>query len=74
MDLNMDYGDTYFGMVSLVAVVTRPKHSGERVSTYVARMFALCRKVDILDDDDLGGWLPRWYVVEDDNDFQWGRM
>ena len=50
MDLSMDYGDTYLGMGSLVAVVTRPRHSGERVSTYVARMFALCRKVDILDE------------------------
>jgi len=25
-------------------------------------------------NDDLGGELPRWYVVEDDNNFQWGRM
>ena len=25
-------------------------------------------------DDDLGGWLPRWHVVEDDNDFRWRRM
>jgi len=24
--------------------------------------------------DDLGGWLPGWYVVEDDNDFRWRRM
>ena len=24
--------------------------------------------------DDLGGWLPEWYVVEDDNDFRWRRM
>ena len=50
MDLSMDYGDTYLGMGSLVAVVTRPRHSGERVSIYVARVFALCRKVDILDE------------------------
>ena len=55
-------------------MVTRPGHSGERGSTYVARMFAFCRKVDILNDDDLGGELPRWYVVEDDNDFRWRRM
>ena len=74
MDLSMDYGDTYFGMGSLVAVVTRPGHSGERVSTYVAGMFALCGKVDIVDDDDLCGWLPGWYVVEEDNDFRWRRM
>jgi len=67
-------GDTYFGMVSLVAVVTRPGHSGERVSTYVAAMFALCREVDIMNDDDLGGGLLRWYVVEDDNNFRWRRM
>ena len=58
MDLSMDYGDTYFGMVSLVAVVTRLRHSGERVSTYVARMFALRRGVHIRMSDDLGGWLP----------------
>jgi len=45
-------------MMSLVAVVIRPGHSGEKVSTYVAGMFALCRKVDIMNDDDLGGWLP----------------
>lgn len=25
-------------------------------------------------DDDLGGWLPGWYVVEDDNNFKWRRM
>ena len=24
--------------------------------------------------DDLGGWLPGWYVVRDDNDFRWRRM
>ena len=24
--------------------------------------------------DDLGGWIPGWYVVEDDNDFRWRRM
>jgi len=23
---------------------------------------------------DLGGWLPRWDVVEDENDFRWRRM
>ena len=23
---------------------------------------------------DLGGWLPRLYVVENDNDFRWRRM
>jgi len=23
---------------------------------------------------DLGGWLPGWHVVEDDNDFRWRRM
>ena len=50
MDLSMDYGDTYFGMGSLVAVVTRPEHSGEKVSTYVAGMFALCGEVDIMDE------------------------
>jgi len=22
------------------------------------------------DDDDLGGWLPGWYIVEDNNDFR----
>jgi len=25
-------------------------------------------------DVNLGGWLPRCYVVEDDNDFRWRRM
>ena len=25
-------------------------------------------------DDDLGGWLPGWDVVEDNNDFKWRRM
>jgi len=25
-------------------------------------------------DVDLGGWLPGWYVVKDDNDFRWRRM
>jgi len=25
-------------------------------------------------DDDLGGWLLGWYVVEDDNNFRWRRM
>jgi len=29
---------------------------------------------DETDIDDLGGWLPGWYVVEDDNDFRWRRM
>ena len=26
-------------------------------------------EIDI--DDDLGGWLPRWDVVDDDNDFHY---
>ena len=29
-------------------------------------MFALCGEADIMDGDDLGGWLLGWYVVEDD--------
>ena len=29
---------------------------------------------EIVVDVDLGGWIPRWYVVEDDNDFKWRRM
>jgi len=41
------HGGTYLGMVSLVAVVTRPRHSGKRVSTYVARKFALRKGVHI---------------------------
>jgi len=24
--------------------------------------------------DDLGGGLPGWYVVEDDNDYRWRKM
>ena len=43
-------------------------------STYVVVMFALCGGDDIVDDDDLGGELPRWYVIKDDNDFRWRGM
>ena len=53
------------------------RHDGDGGSTYVAEMVAVCGGVDIMDEtyiDDLGGWLPRWYVVEDDNDFTWRRM
>jgi len=37
-------------------------------------MFALYGGIHIMVDGDLGGELPRWYVVEDDNDFRWRRM
>ena len=38
------------------------------------RDVALCGGVDFMVDDDLGGKLPGWYVVKDDNDFRWRRM
>ena len=43
-------------------------------STYVVGLVAVFGRVDIMDIDDLGEWLPGWYVVEDDNDFRWRRM
>ena len=53
-------------------MVAEVRHGGDGSSTYVAVMVAVCGGVDIM--DDLGGWLPGWYVVEDDNDFRWRRM
>jgi len=55
-------------------MVTEARHGGNGGSTYVAEMVAVCGGVDIMDIDDLGGWLPGWYVVEDDNNFRWRRM
>jgi len=59
-------------------MVAWTRHDEDGSSTYVTGMFAVCGGVDIMDetvvDDNLGGWLPGWYVVEDDNDFRWRRM
>jgi len=51
-------------------LVAEARHGGDSGSTDDATMIAVCGGVDIMDIDDLGGWLPRWYVVEDDNDFR----
>lgn len=58
-------------------MVAAMRHDGDGGSTYVARMVTICGGVDIMDEtivDDLGGWLPGWHVVEDENDFRWRRM
>jgi len=55
-------------------MVVEARHGGGDGSTYVVEMVALCGGVDIMDIDDLGGWLRGWYVVEDDNKFRWRRM
>ena len=58
-------------------MVAEARHDGDNGSTYVAGMFAVCGGVDIMDETDivdLGGWLPGWYVVEDDNDFRGRKM
>ena len=39
-------------------MVVGVRHDGDSGSTYVAVMFAVCGGVDIMDIDDLGGWLP----------------
>jgi len=54
-------------------MVARTRHDEDGSSIYVAGMFAVCGGVDIMDETvvvDLGGWLPGWYVVEDDNIFK----
>ena len=38
-------------------MVAGTRHDGDSGSTYVAEMFAVCGGVDIMDIDDLGGWL-----------------
>ena len=55
-------------------MVAGTRHDGDSGSTYVVEMFEVCGGVDTMDFDDLGGWLPGWYVVEDENDFRWRRM
>jgi len=58
-------------------MVVGTRHDGDSGSTYVARMVAVCGGVDIMGETvavDLSGWLPGWYVVEDDNGFRWRRM
>ena len=58
----------------------RMTHDGYGGSKYVARMLQYAEELiswirlfgyGYL---DLGGWLPGWYVVEDDNNFRWKRM
>ena len=55
-------------------MVAKTRHDGDSGSTYVAGMFVVCGGVDIMDIDDLGGWILGWYVDEDNNDFMWRRM
>lgn len=58
-------------------MVTGMRHDGDRGFTYVTEMFVVCRGVDIMDEkmvNDLGGWLPGWFVVKDNKDFRWRRM
>ena len=38
-------------------MVIEARHGGDGGSTYVAVMFAVCGGVEIMDIDDLGGWL-----------------
>jgi len=39
-------------------MVAGARHDGDSGSTYVAVMFPVCGGVDIMDIDDLGGWIP----------------
>lgn len=54
-------------------MVSQTRHDGDGGSTYVAEMVVVCGGVDIMDDtfaNDLGGCLPGWYVIKDDNNFR----
>ena len=37
---------------------------------YVEELISWVRQLLLI----FGGWIPGWYVVEDDNDFRWRRM
>lgn len=67
-------GGACLGMVSLVAVVIEPGHSGEESLHMLQGCLPCEEEFTSRMSDDLGRWLPGWYVVEDDNDFRWRRM